>query len=66
MIEKHEANGKEVYEVESKDGKKSLGTYSSKKKAIERLHQVEAFKHMKEDEKESPKSVRASSVAFGK
>jgi hypothetical protein len=37
---------KQGYRVTSKSGR-NMGTYKSKKKARERLKQIEAFKHMK-------------------
>jgi hypothetical protein len=36
-------NGK--YVIKSEDGKKTLGTYSTKEEAEERLRQIEYFKH---------------------
>jgi hypothetical protein len=38
-------NGK--FQVKSHDGKKNLGTYSSRGAAEKRLAQVEMFKHIK-------------------
>lgn len=39
---------KDKYTVYSHDGKKKLGTYSSKKEAEERLKQIEIIKNIKE------------------
>jgi hypothetical protein len=35
------------YDVESKSGKKKLGTYTTKNQALKRLRQVEYFKNRK-------------------
>lgn len=43
MIKKQDSK----YVVKSKSGKKTLGTYSTKKEAEKRLRQIEYFKHKK-------------------
>lgn len=47
MIEQHTYKGKKTFEVESADGKKDFGSYTSKKAALKRLAEVEFFKHQK-------------------
>ncbi|MEM5804210.1 MAG: hypothetical protein QW350_05755 [Candidatus Aenigmatarchaeota archaeon] len=47
-------NEKGEYEVRSKDGKKLLGKYKTKKEAEERLRQVEYFKRKRKSKSDSP------------
>jgi len=42
------------YEVRSKDGRKKLGSYRSRKEATERLRQVETMQHIRKAKRGFP------------